>query len=218
MTTYTDAVYENGILAKLADVLAVARARTPQTPARDEIDRVVRWLNSGAAMSAAMPVATLAALVDLVAEEFSQGAEARLPQPFMSQLALAAGDSDVLDFLGATSVMLRASQRDGARRFDDLPLAPWEAELRFAHLHAFAWWVEGDEYDSFEDGVLAGVASEHPYGCADLLPALIAECHAVLLLEADEASSAALRSVVPWATGPVTREILRLASAHLEDH
>ena len=77
------------------------------------------------------------------------------------------------------------------------------------------WWVESDEYETFEDGVLAGVTSEHPGGCAHLLPALIAELHAALLLDADARSAAGLRSVVPWATAPILREVLRLASGHL---
>lgn len=64
-------------------------------------------------------------------------------------------------------------------------------------------------------GVLAGVACEHPSGCAHVLPPLIAELHESLLLEKDVRSVAALRSVIPWATPPILREVLRHASAHL---
>ncbi|MFI0239076.1 hypothetical protein [Streptomyces sp. NPDC016845] len=217
MTLYTAAVFENGMVAKLLDILVAARTASPQVSERDEIDRVNRLLSSSASVATAMPSATLSALVDLIAEEVSARPDDRLSKTFTEKLEVAtvAAGTDVSTFLADTALALRTSQRAGIRRFDDLPLSKWEAEAYYARLHDFAWWVEGDEYDTFEDGVLAGVASEHPYGCAYWLPQLISECHAALLLEGDSASVAALRSLIPWATAPVVREVLRHSSTHL---
>ncbi|MFF1568407.1 hypothetical protein ACFVY1_33785 [Streptomyces sp. NPDC058293] len=215
MTIHTGAVYNNGVVARLLDVLVAAREHTPATPPGDELARINRTLDSNAAVSWAMPSATLTALLDLIAGELERAADAPLPVGFAQRLKAAAGERDRLEFLRETAATLRESQREGIRRFDDLPLSPWEAELRFAALRDFSWWVESDEYDAFDEGVRDGVASEHPDGCAERVPPLIAELHAALLLETDAASSASLLSVVPWATPPVLREILRLASTHL---
>lgn len=215
MTIHTGAVFNNGVVAKLLDVLVAARATTPATPSEGELARVNRTLDSNAAVRWAMPSASLSALLDLISEDLERSGDARLPVGFAERLAAAAGQQDRSAFLRDTATVLRASQRDGISRFDELPMSSWEAELRFSTLRDFSWWVESDEYDDFEDGVLAGVTSEHPDGCAERVPPLIAELHAALLLETGPASSAALLAVVPWATSPVLRAILRLASSHL---
>ncbi len=217
MTTYTGAVFNNGIVAGLLEVLASARERGGTAPFADEIARVNRTLDSCAAARWAMPSATSAALLDLLAEDLRAAPGRDLPLGFLQRLDEAAGGRNRSEFLTDTALRLRTSQREGIARFEDLPMSAWEAELRYAHLRDFSWWVESDEYGTFEEGVLAGVTSEHPGGCAHLLPALIAELHAALLLDADARSVAGLRSVVPWATPPILREVLRLASAHLLD-
>ncbi|GCB48695.1 hypothetical protein [Streptomyces sp. NL15-2K] len=217
MTTYTGAVFNNGIVAGLIDILASARERGEAAPFTDEIARVNRTLDSCAAARWAMPSATVAALLDLVAEDLRTSPGRDLPPGFLQRLDRAAGDRERTVFLTDMALSLRTSQRAGIPRFEDLPLSAWEAELRYAHLRDFSWWVESDEHETFEEGVLAGVTSEHPGGCAHALPPLIAELHAALLLDADAPSAAGLRSVVPWATPPILREVLRLASVHLLD-
>ncbi|MZD10050.1 hypothetical protein GTW43_33965 [Streptomyces sp. SID5785] len=213
MTTYTAAVFENGMVARLLDSLVAAGSPAPNSHAQDEIDRVNRVLCSNASVAAALPNATLTALLDLLSEGLGDPTVRRPPAGFLRRLEEVAGQTPLPDFLEATASALRASQRRGIRALDDLPLSVWEAKLRFSQLESFSWWVEGDEYDTFEEGVVAGIGSEHPYGCADRLPPLISECHAARLL--DKGSIASLHAVVPWATPPVLVEILRLASAHL---
>jgi hypothetical protein len=215
VTTYTGAVFNNGMVARLVDILATVHEKSGTTPFTDEIARVNRTLDSCATTRWAMPSATLAALLDLVAEELQTSPDRDLPPGFLQRLDAAAGDQDRLAFLTHTASALRTSQREGIARFADVPMSVWEAELRYAHLQGFSWWVESDEYDTFEEGVLAGVTSEHPDGCARTLPPLIAELHEALLLEGDARSVGALRSVAPWATPPIVREVLRHASAHL---
>ncbi|MFG2128519.1 hypothetical protein ACGFNV_12050 [Streptomyces sp. NPDC048751] len=215
MTTYTGAVFNNGVVARLFDVLATARETGGTAPFTEEIARVNRTLDSCATTRWAMPSATLAALLDLVAEELRRSPDRDLPPGFPQRLDALAGDQGRTAFLTDTASALRTSQREGIARFEDVPMSAWEAELRFTRLRDFSWWVESDEYDTFEDGVLAGVTSEHPDGCAQVLPPLVAELHAALLLDGDPRSVASLRSVVPWATPPVLRDVLRAASAHL---
>ncbi|WP_329435030.1 hypothetical protein OG564_28130 [Streptomyces sp. NBC_01280] len=215
MTIHTGAVFNNGVVAKLLDVLVAARATTPATPSGGELARINRTLDSNAAVRWAMPSASLSALLDLISEDLERSGDARLPVGFAERLTAAAGQQDRSEFLRDTAAALRALQQEGIPRFDELPMSSWEAELRFSILRDFSWWVESDEYDDFEEGVLAGVTSEHPDGCAERVPPLIAELHAALLLETDLASSAALLAIVPWATPPVLRAILRLASSHL---
>ncbi|MFB7758023.1 hypothetical protein ACFC18_52050 [Streptomyces sp. NPDC056121] len=215
MTIHTGAVFNNGVVAKLLDVLVAARATTPATPSGGELARINRTLDSNAAVRWAMPSASLSALLQLISEDLERSGDACLPVGFAERLTAAAGPQDRSAFLRDTAATLRALQQEGIPRFDELPMSSWEAELRFSTLRDFSWWVESDEYDDFEDGVLAGVTSEHPDGCAERVPPLIAELHAALLLETDPASSVALLAIVPWATPPVLRAILRLASSHL---
>ncbi|MFC9911872.1 hypothetical protein [Streptomyces sp. NPDC127197] len=215
MTSYTGAVFNNGMVARLVDILASARERGGTAPFADEIARINRTLDSCATARWAMPSATLAALLDLIAEELKTSPDQDLPPGFLTRLDAAAGDQDRLEFLTHTASSLRTSKREGIARFEELPMSSWEAELRYARLRDFSWWVESDEYETFEAGVLAGVTSEHPGGCAHRLPPLIAELHAALLLDKDTRSAACLRSVVPWATPTILREVLRAASSHL---
>ncbi|MFE3660276.1 hypothetical protein [Streptomyces sp. NPDC059165] len=212
MTTYTGAVFNNGAVARLVDVAVAAAGRTPFA---DELARFNRTLADSPTANWAMPSATLSALLDLIAQELETRPETPLPQGFAERLAAAAGSRGGPRFLKDTARALREGQRRGIPRFDELPMSPWEAELRFSGLRDFSWWVESDEYDSFEEGVVAGVTSEHPDGCAFLLPRLAQELHTALLIGADTESGMSLRAVVPWATPPVLSEILRVASAHL---
>jgi hypothetical protein len=215
VTAYTGAVFDNGMVARLVDVLASARERGGTALFADEIARINRTLDHCATTMWAMPSATLAALLDLVAEALRASPNRDLPSGFLSRLDAAAGGQDGPEFLAHTASLLRTSKREGIARFEELPMSVWEAELRFAHLRDFSWWVESDEYPTFEEGVLAGVTSEHPHGCPHLLPPLIAELHAALLLDNDERSATSLRTVVPWAAPPILRQVLQAASSHL---
>lgn len=215
MTTYTGAIFNNGIFARFVDLLASARERGESAPFADEIARVNRVLDGAATTRWAMPDASLAALLDLVSEELTASPGRDLPPGFRERLGAAAGELTPAEFLTRAASWVRTSRRAGTVRLDVLPMASWEAELVFAHLRDFSYWVESDEHESFEEGVLAGVTSEHPDGCAHALPPLIAESHAALLLEKDHRSFAGLRSVVSWADPSILREVLRLASAHL---
>ncbi|MFD7230245.1 hypothetical protein [Streptomyces sp. NPDC059881] len=192
-----------------------ARGRTPPTPFDEELARFDRTLADSPTANWAMPSATLSALLDLIAETLEERPGTPLPHGFAERLAAAAGDQEGPRFLKDTARALREAQRRGLLGFNELPMSLWEAELRFSGLRNFSWWVEADEYDSFEAGVVAGVTSEHPDGCHFLLPRLAEELHAALLIDARSDSGASLRAVVPWATPPVLREILRTATAHL---
>ncbi|MEU3371510.1 hypothetical protein ABZ734_13675 [Streptomyces sp. NPDC006660] len=217
MTLYTDAVFNNGIVARCLDVLIAAREEGASAPAlRQELARINRTLAGNEAVSWAMPSGTLTALLDLIAGDLERSTRT-LPEAFAHRLTAAAAGQDSVDFLKSTAASLRELQREGISRFDELPMSSWEAELRFSYLKGFSWWVESEEYDDFEAGVLAGVESEHPDCCAERVPPLIAELHTALMLEGDDASYAVLRSTVPWAAPPILREILRSASAHLLD-
>ncbi|MGW4321695.1 hypothetical protein ACWEMW_21295 [Streptomyces sp. NPDC004684] len=215
MTAYIGAVFNNGMVARLVDILASARERGDTAPFTDEIARINRTLDSCVTTVWAMPSATLAALLDLIAEELRTSPDRDLPPGFLTRLDAAAGDQDRLEFLAHTASSLRTSKREGIARFEELPMSTWEAELRYAHLRDFSWWIESDEFETFEEGVLAGVTSEHPDGCAHLLPSLIAEVHSALLLNNDSRSVTCLRTVAPWATPPILREVLQAASTHL---
>ncbi|MYS40974.1 hypothetical protein GTY23_06910 [Streptomyces sp. SID5998] len=215
MTAYIGAVFDNGLVAGLVDILASARERGGTALFADEIARINRTLENCSTTRWAMPSATLAGLLDLIAEELRTSPDRDLPPVFLTRLDAAAGGQDRLKFLAHTASSLRTSKREGIVRFEELPMSTWEAELRYARLRDFSWWVESDEFETFEEGALAGVTSEHPGGCAHLLPGLIAELHSALLLDDDARSAACLRTVVPWATPPILREVLRAASTHL---
>ncbi|PJE94727.1 hypothetical protein CUT44_26565 [Streptomyces carminius] len=97
-------------------------------------------------------------------------------------------------------------------------MSSWEVEVKFPRIKGFSWWVESDEYETLEEGLRAGMESEHPGGCRQELPLLAAEVQEALLLFPDPTElESSLRPVVPWASVSILRQILQLVNRHASE-
>ncbi|MFE5484220.1 hypothetical protein [Streptomyces sp. NPDC056527] len=220
MTTYTGAVFNNGAIARLLE-LAVACRRDGSRTLEDELARFCRTIGDTPQAAWAMPPATVAALLDLASDEVADVDPATLSAGFAEQLAEAAGDVPAPEFLRFLSRLVRLQDREPIPDFDRLPMAAWEAELKFGRIRQFWWWVDSGEYEDFDEGVREGVASEHPSGCRSALAALAAEIQEALLLfptpSVPSDPVGGLAETAPWASRPVLEAILRAIHAHVDE-
>jgi hypothetical protein len=217
VTTYTGAVFNNGAIARLLE-LAVACRRDHNRTLEDELARFCRTIRDSPQGEWAMPLATVAALLDLISVELQEVDPATRSAGFAEKLAEAAGETSGPEFLRLLSDLLRFQEREPLPDFDTLPMAAWEAELKFGRIRQFWWWVDSGEYDDFDEGVRAGVASEHPAGCRSQMSALAAELQeALLLFPTPAALSDGLAETVPWASPPVLRAILQAIHTHFDE-
>ncbi|MGW0465129.1 hypothetical protein ACWDX6_07650 [Streptomyces sp. NPDC003027] len=220
MTTHTGAVFNNGAISRLME-LAVACRRDRSKTLEDELARFCRTIRDTPQAEWAMPLATVAALLDLVSDEVRDTDPATLSAGFGAQLAEAAGDVPAPEFLQFLSGMIRLQDWEPIPDFDRLPMAAWEAELKFGRIRQFWWWVDSGEYEDFDEGVRAGVASEHPAGCRSALSSLAAELQEALLLfptpTAPAEPVAGLAETAPWASRPVLQAILQAVHAHVDE-
>ncbi|MFE6227173.1 hypothetical protein [Streptomyces sp. NPDC057854] len=220
MTTYIGAVFHDSAVSRLLELAAVCR-RDPSRTLEDEIARFCRTVRESPQADWAMPIAAVAALLDLVSNEVEQVDPATLSAGFAALLAEAAGDVPAPAFLRQLSAALRGQGQKPVPDFGRLPMAPWEAELKFGRIHQFWWWVESGEYEDFDEGVRAGVAAEHPHGCRVALAGLAAELQEALLLfptpAVPSAPVAGLAATAPWASAPVLRAILAAVHTHIDE-
>lgn len=209
VTTYSGAVFHDGAAARLLELAAACR-RDPSRTLEDEITRFCRTVRESPQADWAMPLPAVAALLDLISKEVERVDAATLSAGFAALLAEAAGDTPAPALLRRLSAALRLRDRRPTADYERLPMAPWEAELKFGRIHRLWWWMESGEYEDFDEGVRAGVASEHPHGCRTALAALGAELQEALLLGGAAATA-------PWASPPVLRAILGAVHAHVEE-
>lgn len=216
MTIYTGAVYNNGSISRIID-LAIA-CRETGSALEDELARFCRTLETSNAAAWALPSATVSALLDLLSEEFDGTKFPRTPAGFDERLSKAAGGLKNSEFLQLVAGLFRTLDRQALPDFQELPMAAWEVRVRYPRIARFGWWVESGEYDVFEEGLKAGVESEHPSLCRQELPYLAAELQeSLLLFPSAEALAAGLQPTIPWATDPILREILQLIHVHFAE-
>ncbi|MFI1398850.1 hypothetical protein [Streptomyces sp. NPDC020681] len=216
MTTYTGAVFNNGAISRLLE-LAVACRRDNTKVFEDELARFCRTIRNSPETDWAMPIATVSALLDLLSNQLESEQPPTLPVGFSEKLDESAGDLQGPDFLRLLSGLLRLQDRELIPDFESLPMATWEAHLKFGRIQQFWWWVDSGEYEDFDEGVRAGVASEHPNGCRQEMSALAAELQeALLLFPTPESFRNGLAEAVPWASRPVLHAILAAIHVHFE--
>ncbi|WP_327681230.1 hypothetical protein [Streptomyces sp. NBC_00467] len=214
MTTYTGAVFNNGAISRLLD-LAVACRRDSASALEDELARFCRTIRNSPEADWAMPVAAVSALLDLLSDQLEPE---RTPTGFSEKLAEAAGNIPGPEFLRLLSGLLRLQEQEPLPDFEELPMAAWEAGLKFGRIAQFWWWVDSGEYEDFDEGVREGVASEHPNHCHQDMSALAAELQqALLLFPTSQAWGAGLVEAIPWASKPVLQAILNAIHVHFEE-
>ncbi|MEV6394162.1 hypothetical protein AB0M39_05155 [Streptomyces sp. NPDC051907] len=217
MTTYTGAVFNNGAVSRILD-LAVACRHDDASPLEDELARFCRTIEDSPQADWAMPVATVSALLDLLSDQLASEEPPETPAGFSEKLGEAAGELSGPEFLRLLSGLLRLQDREAVPDFEQLPMAAWEARLKFGRIAQFWWWVDSGEYEDFDEGVREGVASEHPTRCHQDMSALAAELQeALLLFPTPQALEAGLVEAIPWASKPVLQAILNAVHVHFEE-
>ncbi len=217
VTTYTGAVFNNGAVSRLLELAAACRRESARA-LEDQLARFCRAIRNSPEADWAMPVATVAALLDLLSDLLESEEPPATPAGFSEKLAEAAGDLPGPEFLRLLSGLLRLQDREHLPDFEELPMAAWEAGLKFGRIAQFWWWVDSGEYEDFDEGVREGVASEHPNRCHQDMSALAAELQeALLLFPTPQAWGAGLVETIPWASKPVLQAILNAVHVHFEE-
>ncbi|MEU3045644.1 hypothetical protein ABZ705_03770 [Streptomyces sp. NPDC006984] len=219
MTSYPGAVGDNGAVSRLLD-LAIACNETPGAELDDELARFCRTVRNSPEASWAMPVATITAVLDLLSEYVEEKEPGQLSAGFTERVVRAAAGIPVPEYLRLLSGLVRIRDREPVPDFAALPMADWEAELRFDRIGQFWWYVDSGEYELFDEGVREGVSSEHPNGCRIELSALAAQLQTALILFPTTASMAeGLGKVAPSASPLVLQAVLDAIHRHFaEEH
>ncbi|MGW2814669.1 hypothetical protein [Streptomyces sp. NPDC001415] len=217
MTTYTGAAFSDGPIARLLD-LCISSQERGGAPLEDELVRFCRSIDNSDAARWALPVATVAALLDLASEELERSGASKPPVDFMERLAKAAGRTSGPEHLRMLAGLIRVIDRQGLPDFQELPMSAWEARMKFPRIQQFEWWAGSGEFEDFDHGLREGIESEHPSGCHQELPPLAAELQQALLIFSNkEEMEKALRPVIPWASMSIFRDILHLIQIHFTE-
>ncbi|MER6556330.1 hypothetical protein ABT300_00960 [Streptomyces sp. NPDC001027] len=217
MTTYIGAVFNNGFVARLLDLSIRLNVFEGDDLVR-EIARLCRTAQRGPGSSWALPSATAAATVDLVAEVLASPLRDRLPAGFEEKLALASGGRPSAEYLSDAALAIRRLDGNGIPGYGQLPMASWEVPLTFPELVDFTYWVETDEFETLDDCLRAGFDSLHPGDCADKAVGLVAQAQeALLLFPEPDTLRTTLSQGIPWASRSVLREIARKGNRHFAE-
>lgn len=217
LTTYIGAVFNNGFVSRLLD-LSLRVNTSENEDFEHEIARLCRSMQRAQGASWALPLATAAATVDLVAEVLASSLRTRLPAGFEERLSLAAGSRPVEEYLSDAASAIRKLDSEVVPGYGELPMAPWEVSLAFPEVIDFKYWVETDEFETLDECLWAGFDSMHPGECASRATALIAQTQEALLLFPDpDVLRSTLSQSIPWVSRNVLREIVRKGNEHLAE-
>jgi hypothetical protein len=217
LTTYIGALFNDGFVSRLLDVFL--RASTSENDNFEhEIARLCRSMRRTGSASWALPLATAAVTVDLVAEVLASSLRTRLPAGFEERLALAADGGLVEEYLSDAASAIRKLDSEVVPGYAELPMAPWEVSLAFPEVIDFKYWVETDEFETLDECLWAGFDSMHPGECASRATALMAQAQEALLLFPDpDGLGSTLSQSIPWVSRNVLREIVQKGIEHLAD-
>ncbi|MFG2718128.1 hypothetical protein ACGFW5_07480 [Streptomyces sp. NPDC048416] len=217
MITYTGAVFNNGPIARLLD-LCVASQEPGAAPLEDELVRFCRSIQNSAAAAWATPPATVASLLDLVAEQLEQGPACDVPIGFTERLAEAAETTSGPAHLRMLAGLIRLIMRGALPDFQELEMSSWEAGMKFERIRQFWWWADSGEFDDYLQGLREGMESEHPDWCRQEWSLLAAELQqALLIFSSRQQFDRALKDIVPSASPEVFRDILRTIHTHFAE-
>ncbi|MGW7171207.1 hypothetical protein ACWGH3_39390 [Streptomyces sp. NPDC054884] len=217
MTTYTGAAFNNGFVPRLLD-LSIRMNVSEGDDLGREIARLCRIVQRGPSSSWALPLATVAATVDLVAEVLASPLRDRLPAGFEEKLSRASGGRPPAEYLSDAALAVRQLDDMGVPGYEQIPMAPWEIPLTFPELVDFAYWVETDEFETLDECLWAGFDSLHPGDCADKAVGLVAQAQeALLLLPHPDSLRVAFAQDIPWASQNVLREIVKKGTEHFSE-
>lgn len=217
MTTYNGGLFGNGFLPRLLTV-SVGLGGPSSADRELDIARLCRSIQRGPGSAWSLPLATVAATVDLVAEVLESPLRSRLPDDFEKNVEIAAGGRPPLVYLADLALVVRQIDRRGVPDYEQVPLAPWEIPLTFPEVVDFTYWVETDEFETLDECIWAGFDSLHPTDCASKATGLVTQAQELLILfpEADALRSA-LVPKISWISRNILQEIILGGQRHFSE-
>ncbi|MEW2080550.1 hypothetical protein [Streptomyces sp. NPDC005283] len=203
-------LFEDGPILRLLDF-------THGSTLEDDVVRFCRTVRNSAQADWVMPLNAVAALLELTAEKVSTAAPETIPERFRQKLRQAAGDTAGSEYLRVLAELIRPFDRQAIPSVRELPLGSLEIRVRFSRTIDFGLsWIAPGEYTTDEEAITAGVESEHPSHCLDVIPLLAGEVQELLMLfPSEEELTHAVRGEISWVSRPVLEDIIRLAAAHM---
>ncbi|MFD9224775.1 hypothetical protein ACFWDI_33350 [Streptomyces sp. NPDC060064] len=203
-------LFEDGPILRLLDF-------TDGSTQEDDLVRFCRTVRNSPQADWVMPLNAVAALLELTAEKVSTAAPGTIPERFGQKLHRAAGDMAGPEYLRMLAELIRPFDRQAVPSVRELPLGSLEIRVRFPRTIDFGLsWIAPGEHTTDEEAITAGVESEHPSHCLDVIPLLAAEVQELLMLfPSDEELTHAVRGEISWVSRPVLDDIIRLAAAHM---
>ncbi|MFH9395940.1 hypothetical protein [Streptomyces sp. NPDC017556] len=216
MISRTGTLFADGPVGRVVDTALRAQRSQGALDLEDEIRRFVRTMRAADTSRWLFPVASVAALLDHTADLLRSEGTAFFPRTFTERLDEARNAVPGDDYLRALAGLIRVAERQPDAGFADLPLADWEATVRFPELRGFgANWIYDGEYPSLVDSIAAFVEAEHPF-CGETFSRLVADAQAVLVLfPQSDALSAHVTRWIPWVSQDALRETIRRIDGHM---
>ncbi|MFG3252222.1 hypothetical protein [Streptomyces sp. NPDC048172] len=225
MSTYTTAVFGEAPVIRVLRLAADAQWSAGRLDVDDELARLDRTVRFSPEASWAMPMSTLAALLELIADILEADPAHDTPPAFRAALERAtegAEGTEGTDPPGyLRTLAARIRRRADARHVGvrELPLVRWEVEALFPRLEAVAWQCRMvREHPTFTECAQAAIESEHPAYCPEFLSTIAAEAQRLLLLFPAPEPLPENTPTLHWADREVARELLTLATDHMTRH
>ncbi|RSS35775.1 hypothetical protein [Streptomyces sp. WAC08241] len=217
MTSHTGAIYTDGPVRRILELAVAVQESAGELSLDDELRRFVRTVKGAGATDWACPLVTVTALLDHVADLCAgDGGDEGTPRDFRELLRRATGGTDPSGYLRTLAGMLRILAQDPASDFEELPMARWEANLRFSALVGFGVnWVYEGEYATLRESIEAAISSEHPF-CAEFLAPLASQAQSALVIRPGVHGVAnGLAGMIGWATPAALRQVIEAIDAHM---
>ncbi|MFG3252221.1 hypothetical protein [Streptomyces sp. NPDC048172] len=224
----TAAVFGEAPVIHLLGIAAEAQGPARSPTLDDELARLDRTIGISSTASWALPMSTLAALLELIADILEADPAHDTPPAFRAALERAAEGTDPPGYLRTLAGLVRL---DADRQYVDhreLRCAPWETDALFPRLQRFGnQWLDargsgdGAGAGHFAYGVRQGIEHIHAdlHGCPEQLAALGAEAQRMLLLfPTPRRLRDNVRSRLHWATQDTVRTVLTQLTDHMDRH
>ena len=216
MISHTGTLFNDGPVRRVVETALRAQESQGALDLDDELRRFVRTMCAADTSRWLFPVASVAALLDHTADLFRSEGAAFFPRAFTERLDKARDGVPGDEYLRTLASLIRMVDQEPDAKFDDLPLADWEAAARFPELFGFgANWIYDGEYPLLSDSIAAFVEAEHPF-CSETFSRLAADAQSVLVLFPEPAAlSANVTRWIPWASHDALRQITRRIDDHM---
>ncbi len=216
MISHTGSLFNDGPVRRAVETALRSQESDGAVGLDDELKRFVRTARASGASSWLFPVPSIAALLDHTADLLETADAAFFPRTFFERLDKAREGVPGGEYLHTLAGLIRLAEQDQDATFGELPLAEWEARVRFPELSGFGpnWIYEG-EYATPAESIQAYIEAEHPF-CSEVFPRITSEAQSALVLFPEtDALAANVGRAFPWVTHDALREVLQGIDDHM---